>query len=97
MAVKKAVVTKKRAITTKKTTTKKAASPATGKGDAYVCGVCGLAVIVDEACGCIEVHDIICCGKVMKPRKARAKAKTAKATAAKKPVAKKPVKVKAKK
>ena len=39
------------------------------KGDAYQCGVCGLAVTVDEVCDCVEAHDIICCDKPMKPRK----------------------------
>ena len=39
------------------------------KGDAYKCGVCGLAVTVDEVCGCIDTCDIICCEKPMRPRK----------------------------
>ncbi|MFC1862307.1 hypothetical protein ACFLT4_01030 [Chloroflexota bacterium] len=30
--------------------------------DSYVCGVCGLAITVDEACGCVDFCDIICCG-----------------------------------
>ncbi len=42
------------------------------KGDAYKCGVCGLAVTVDEVCGCIDACDIICCEKPMKPRRGRA-------------------------
>lgn len=52
---------------------KAAAKKKTVKGDAYVCEVCGLAVSVDEVCGCVDVCDIICCGKPMKPKKARAK------------------------
>jgi hypothetical protein len=44
------------------------------KGDSYVCEVCGLAISIDEACGCIDVCDIICCSKPMKQRKAKAKA-----------------------
>jgi len=64
----------------KKAPVKKAPAKGTKKGDSYVCGVCGLAVTVDEACGCAEVCDIICCGK---PMKAKAKAKP-KARAAKK-------------
>ena len=44
------------------------------KGDSYVCEVCGLAVTVDEMCGCVDVCDIVCCGKPMKARKTRAKA-----------------------
>ncbi len=39
------------------------------KGDLYKCGVCGLAVSVDEVCGCIDMCDIICCEKPMKPQK----------------------------
>jgi hypothetical protein len=35
--------------------------------------VCGLAVTVDEVCGCVDVCDIICCGKPMKPKKAKAR------------------------
>jgi hypothetical protein len=48
------------------------------KGASYVCGGCGLAVVVDEVCGCVDVCDIICCGKPMKLKVA--KPKTAKAT-----------------
>lgn len=39
------------------------------KGDAYKCSVCGLAVTVDEVCGCVDTCDIICCEKPMKPKK----------------------------
>jgi hypothetical protein len=39
------------------------------KGDVYQCGVCGLAVTVDEVCGCIDACDIICCEKQMKHKK----------------------------
>ncbi len=52
----------KTGITTLKTPTKKKVK----KGDAYVCEICGLAVSVDEACGCVEVCNIICYGKPMK-------------------------------
>lgn len=38
-------------------------------GDVYQCGVCGLAVTVDEVCGCADYRDIICCEKAMKPKK----------------------------
>jgi hypothetical protein len=44
------------------------------RGDTYVCEVCGLAVTVDEACGCVDVCDIICCGKPMKAKKVPVKA-----------------------
>jgi hypothetical protein len=40
------------------------------KGSKYSCGVCGMAVTVDTACGCTEVHPLICCGKQMKVKKA---------------------------
>ena len=60
-----------------KTAPKKAIKPAaakatkrakTGKvkqGDRYSCDVCGLVVSVDEACGCVEPYDIVCCGQQM--------------------------------
>ena len=64
---------------TAKTATKpvaaKATKPAkTGKkkvkaGDQYSCEVCGLVVSVDEACGCVDACDIICCGEEMKAGK----------------------------
>jgi hypothetical protein len=39
------------------------------KGDVYKCSVCGLAVAVDEVCGCVDSCDIICCEKQMEPKK----------------------------
>ena len=48
---------------------KKVSKKAVKEGDRYECGVCGLAVTVDEVCGCADVCDIICCGEQMKPRK----------------------------
>ncbi len=39
------------------------------KGDVYQCSVCGLAVTIDNACGCAEACDIICCEKQMKPKR----------------------------
>ncbi|MBI5097638.1 MAG: hypothetical protein HZB30_00160 [Nitrospirae bacterium] len=57
----------------KKTAVSKTKSEATGikmkKGSKYQCGVCGIAVTVDEVCGCVEAHNIICCDKPMKPKK----------------------------
>jgi len=58
-----------KAKTAPKATTKKKVA----KGDAYVCEVCGLAVSVDQTCGCVDVCDIICCGKPMKEKKAKTK------------------------
>jgi len=46
---------------------KKAVVP---KGSKYTCGVCGMAVTVDTACGCTEAHPLVCCGKQMKVKKA---------------------------
>jgi hypothetical protein len=40
---------------------KKVAKKGVKKGDVYKCSVCGLAVTVDEVCGCIDTCDIICC------------------------------------
>jgi hypothetical protein len=36
------------------------------KGDKWACGTCGLVVTVDKACGCVDMCDIMCCGKAMK-------------------------------
>lgn len=83
MAVKKAVATKKKAPV------KKSVKHEMKKGETYICGICGLSVIVDKTCGYAEIHELICCGKAMKAGKAKtaAKPRTAKAAAAKKPAA----------
>jgi len=39
------------------------------KGDKYQCSVCGIAVTVDEACGCVDMCDIMCCDTQMKPKR----------------------------
>ena len=57
------MATKKPVKTVKKTVT---AAKKTKKGAQYACRVCGLMVTVNEACGCSEAHELICCGKVMK-------------------------------
>ena len=68
MAVKKAMVKAK----AKKAPLKRAAAGGKTKpGDELVCGVCGMSVTVDEICGCVESHDIICCERPMKKRRAR--------------------------
>ncbi len=54
---------------TAKKATKKTARPKMKKGAKYQCGVCGIAVTVDEVCGCVEAHNIVCCDKPMKPKK----------------------------
>ncbi len=43
------------------------------KGDSYTCEACGLSVVVDEECGCAEVHEILCCGQPMKEKKIKVK------------------------
>ncbi len=63
MAVKKA------AKKTVKKVARKAAKGAVKKGARYSCTVCGLAVTVDEVCGCIDACDIICCDTRMKPKR----------------------------
>lgn len=39
------------------------------RGDKYSCQVCGMVVTVDEVCGCMDVCDILCCGKQMELEK----------------------------
>jgi len=43
----------------------KAKTGKAARGDKYSCRVCGMVVTVDEPCGCMDVCDIICCGKQM--------------------------------
>jgi len=38
---------------------KKVTKKGVKKGDVYQCSVCGLAVTVDEVCGCVDACDII--------------------------------------
>ena len=51
---------------------KKSVKKGAKKGDVYKCGVCGLAVKVDNVCGCVDYCDIVCCEKEMKPARKRA-------------------------
>lgn len=74
MATKKKTTKKKstkKRTTKKKSTAKKKTSPRRQKelktGRGYECYTCGLAVTVDEVCGCVDYCDIICCGEQMKP------------------------------
>ena len=62
MAVKKAMAKKAKA---------KKAPVKANPGDSLVCGVCGMSVTVDDVCGCIEAHPIICCEQPMKKKRAR--------------------------
>jgi ribosomal protein S3AE len=56
-------------VMVKKKSVKKVTKKGVKKGDGYKCSVCGLAVTVDEVCGCVDACDIICCEKPMKPKK----------------------------
>jgi len=47
----------------------KAARSSMKKGSKLQCRVCGMSITVDEVCGCVEEHEIICCGTEMKPKK----------------------------
>ena len=60
---------RKEEVMVQKKGVKKVGKKAVKKGAVYECGVCGLAVTVDEICGCVDTCDIICCEKQMKPEK----------------------------
>jgi len=60
---------RKEEVMVQKKSVKKVANRLVKKGDVYKCSVCGLAVTVDEVCGCVDACDIICCDKQMKPKK----------------------------
>jgi len=66
--IKKAPIKK---AATKTATTKKPAmkKKAMKKDDKLVCEQCGLIVTVDNICGCVDVCDLICCGKEMKGKR----------------------------
>ncbi len=66
MAVRKVV---KKAV---KKVAKKPVKKGVKKGDVYKCAVCGLAVKIDETCGCVDYCDIVCCETQMKPARKRA-------------------------
>lgn len=64
--------TKKKVAKPKKTVkAKKVAKPKATKkkGPALECGICGYRVIVDQTCGCVEEHALICCGQPMTKKK----------------------------
>lgn len=67
-----AVAAKKKTVRKKAAKKKKAAGTSAKKikkGERFSCSVCGVAVRIDEVCGCVDTCDIICCGKEMKPNK----------------------------
>jgi hypothetical protein len=55
----------------KKAAPKKKAAAKIKKGQAYECHVCGLRVVVNNVCGCVEEHALICCKKPMKKKRAK--------------------------
>jgi hypothetical protein len=60
------------------------------KGQALACEVCGLVVVVDEVCDCMEAHEIVCCDVPMKKRAPAAAKRTPARPRAAKPKAAKP-------
>ncbi len=60
---------RKEEVIVQKKAVKNVAKKVVKKCDVYKCGVCGLAVTVDEVCGCMDTCDIVCCEKQMKPKK----------------------------
>jgi len=59
-----AVQAKKKATKPAKKAVKPKA-PVKKKQPKLECGICGYRVTVDRACGCVEEHALICCGKPM--------------------------------
>ena len=41
------------------------ARPKAKPKNALECSVCGYRVVVDEECGCVEEHVLLCCGQPM--------------------------------
>ncbi|UCD34804.1 MAG: hypothetical protein JSU90_11030, partial [Nitrospiraceae bacterium] len=71
-AAKKKTTGKKKITAKKKTSApakRKASAARVKKGDRYQCSVCGIAVRIDETCGCVDMCDIICCDTQMRPKK----------------------------
>ena len=68
-ALRARVRSEKGEIMAEKKAVKRAVKKGVKKDDVYQCSVCGLAVTVDEVCGCVDTCDIICCEKQMKPKK----------------------------
>ncbi len=69
---KEGIVAEKKAE--KRTTPKKSSKKQVKEGEAFKCTVCGLAITVNEECGCVDACDIICCEQQMKPVRKRARA-----------------------
>jgi len=43
----------------------KKAAPKAKKAPKLECGVCGYRVVIDQSCGCVEEHVLLCCGQPM--------------------------------
>ena len=66
MAVKKAA----KAVKKTAKAVRKVAKKGVKEGEGYKCSVCGLSIVVDEVCGCIDTCDIVCCEKPMRKKRA---------------------------
>ena len=62
--VKAAAKPKVKVVYREKVVTKEVAAPKKAY-PALHCGVCGYRLIVDQACGCVEEHVLMCCGQPM--------------------------------
>ena len=75
----KKVATSKKNVKEEKTPSKAkvTARKKVSKGDSLACEVCGLSVVVEEVGGIAigEVSPILCCGKPMKQKAKKAKAR----------------------
>jgi hypothetical protein len=69
----KKTAAKKAAVKTasKKAPVRRTVNKAAGmkEGSSYSCGVCGLVVTVDTACGCGEATHLICCERPMRTKR----------------------------
>jgi len=43
----------------------KKAAPRVKKAPKLECVVCGYRVVIDQSCGCVEEHVLLCCGRPM--------------------------------
>ena len=59
------MATPKKAKRAAKPKVKAKAKPKAKAPDKLECHICGYRVIVDETCGCVEEHVLICCGEPM--------------------------------
>jgi len=43
----------------------KRAAPKPKKAPKLECSVCGYRLVIDQSCGCVEEHVLLCCGQPM--------------------------------